>query len=161
LPIFAPIDDQGKLTAEAGEGFEGVFYQDADDISLAKLAENNALLLQEPLKHSYPFDWRTKQPIIFRATDQWFVSIDKMRDEILAAVDEVEYKPEWGKVRLYNMLRDRGDWVISRQRVWGVPLPIFYAEDGTPIMTEETINHVSDLFREYGSNVWFEREAKD
>ena len=161
LPIFAPIDDQGKLTAEAGEGFEGVFYQDADDVSLAKLAENNALLLQEPLKHSYPFDWRTKQPIIFRATDQWFVSIDKMRDEILAAVDEVEYKPEWGKVRLYNMLRDRGDWVISRQRVWGVPLPIFYAEDGTPIMTEETINHVSDLFREYGSNVWFEREAKD
>ena len=161
LPIFAPMDDQGHLTAENGDGFGGVFYQDADDISLDKLKANNALLLQEPLKHSYPFDWRTKQPIVFRATDQWFVSIDKMRDEILNAVDEVKYKPEWGKVRLYNMLRDRGDWVISRQRVWGVPLPIFYAEDGTPIMTEETINHVSDLFREYGSNVWFERDAKD
>ncbi|MBM6753564.1 isoleucine--tRNA ligase [Lactobacillus alvi] len=161
LPIFAPMDDQGHLTAENGDGFDGVFYQDADDISLEKLKANNALLLQEPLKHSYPFDWRTKQPIVFRATDQWFVSIDKMRDEILNAVDEVQYKPEWGKVRLYNMLRDRGDWVISRQRVWGVPLPIFYAEDGTPIMTEETINHVSDLFREYGSNVWFERDAKD
>ncbi|KRM83217.1 valyl-tRNA synthetase [Limosilactobacillus coleohominis DSM 14060] len=84
-----------------------------------------------------------------------------MRDEILKAVDEVKYFPEWGKVRLRNMLKGRGDWVISRQRVWGVPLPIFYAEDGTPIMTEETINHVADLFREYGSNVWFEREAKD
>ena len=161
LPVFAPIDDQGKLTKEAGEGFEGVFYQKADDISLEKLEAAGALLLQEPLKHSYPFDWRTKQPIIFRATDQWFVSIDKMRDQILAAVDEVKYKPDWGKVRLHNMLRDRGDWVISRQRVWGVPLPIFYAEDGTPIMTKETIDHVSDLFREYGSNVWFEREAKD
>ena len=87
--------------------------------------------------------------------------IDKMRDEILKAVDEVTYYPTWGKVRLRNMLKDRGDWVISRQRVWGVPLPIFYAEDGTPLMTEETINHVSDLFREYGSNVWFDREAKD
>ena len=161
LPILAPMNDQGVLTAENGPEFDGVFYQKADDVSLKLLDEKNALLLEEPLKHSYPFDWRTKQPIVFRATDQWFVSIDKMRDEILKAVDEVKYFPEWGKVRLRNMLKDRGDWVISRQRVWGVPLPIFYAEDGTPIMTEETINHVADLFREYGSNVWFEREAKD
>ena len=161
LPILAPMNDQGVLTAENGPEFDGVFYQKADDVSLKLLEEKNALLLEEPLKHSYPFDWRTKQPIVFRATDQWFVSIDKMRDEILKAVDEVKYFPEWGKVRLRNMLKDRGDWVISRQRVWGVPLPIFYAEDGTPIMTEETINHVADLFREYGSNVWFEREAKD
>ena len=161
LPILAPMNDQGVLTAENGPEFDGVFYQKADDVSLKLLDEKNALLLEEPLKHSYPFDWRTKQPIVFRATDQWFVSIDKMRDEILKAVDEVKYFPEWGKVRLRNMLKDRGDWVISRQRVWGVPLPIFYAEDGTSIMTEETINHVADLFREYGSNVWFEREAKD
>lgn len=161
LPIFAPMNDQGVLTAENGPEFDGVFYQDADDISLRLLEEHDALLLEEDLEHSYPFDWRTKKPIVFRATDQWFVSIDKMRDEILKAVDEVTYYPTWGKVRLRNMLKDRGDWVISRQRVWGVPLPIFYAEDGTPIMTEETINHVSDLFREYGSNVWFDREAKD
>lgn len=161
LPIFAPMNDQGILTKENGPEFDGVFYQKADDISLKLLKEHDALLLQEPLKHSYPFDWRTKKPIVFRATDQWFVSIDKMRDQILNAVDEVKYKPDWGKVRLYNMLKDRGDWVISRQRVWGVPLPIFYAEDGTPIMEEETINHVSDLFRKYGSNVWFERDAKD
>lgn len=161
LPVFAPMNDQGILTKENGPEFDGVFYQKADDISLKLLKEHDALLLQEPLKHSYPFDWRTKKPIVFRATDQWFVSIDKMRDQILNAVDEVKYKPDWGKVRLYNMLKDRGDWVISRQRVWGVPLPIFYAEDGTPIMEEETINHVSDLFRKYGSNVWFERDAKD
>ncbi|MDY3702557.1 MAG: isoleucine--tRNA ligase [Limosilactobacillus coleohominis] len=161
LPIVAPMNDQGVLTKENGPEFDGVFYQKADDISLKLLKDQNALLLEEPLKHSYPFDWRTKQPIVFRATDQWFVSIDQMRDEILKAVDEVQYFPEWGKVRLRNMLKDRGDWVISRQRVWGVPLPIFYAEDGTPIMTEETINHVADLFREYGSNVWFDRDAKD
>lgn len=161
LPVFAPMNDQGVLTKENGPEFDGVFYQKADDISLKLLKEHDSLLLEEPLKHSYPFDWRTKKPIVFRATDQWFVSIDKMRDQILKAVDEVEYHPSWGKIRLYNMLKDRGDWVISRQRVWGVPLPIFYAEDGTPIMEEETINHVADLFRKYGSNVWFEREAKD
>ena len=161
LPIFAPINDQGVLTKENGEDFDGVFYQKADDISLQKLEDNNALLLEEPLKHSYPFDWRTKKPIIFRATDQWFVSIEKMRQDILDALENVKYYPEWGKVRLRNMIKDRGDWVISRQRVWGVPLPIFYAEDGTPIMEEETINHVTDLFKKYGSNVWFERDAKD
>ena len=161
LPIFAPMNDQGVLTKENGPEFDGAFYQKADDISLKLLTDHHALLLEEPLKHSYPFDWRTKQPIVFRATDQWFVSIEKMRDQILKAVDEVGYQPSWGKVRLRNMLRDRGDWVISRQRVWGVPLPIFYAEDGTPIMTEETINHVADLFAKYGSNVWFDRDAKD
>ena len=161
LPIFAPTNDQGVLTKENGDDFDGVFYQKADDISLQKLEDNNALLLEEPLKHSYPFDWRTKKPIIFRATDQWFVSIEKMRQNILDALEDVKYHPEWGKVRLRNMIKDRGDWVISRQRVWGVPLPIFYAEDGTPIMEEETINHVADLFRKYGSNVWFERDAKD
>ena len=161
LPIFAPITDQGVLTKENGADFDGVFYQDADDISLKKLEEAGSLLLEEPLKHSYPFDWRTKKPIIFRATDQWFVSIDKMRQDILDALEEVNYQPSWGKTRLRNMIKDRGDWVISRQRVWGVPLPIFYAEDGTPIMEEETINHVADLFAKYGSNVWFDRDAKD
>ena len=161
LPIFAPINDQGVLTKDNGADFDGVFYQKADDISLQKLEDNHALLLEEPLKHSYPFDWRTKKPIIFRATDQWFVSIEKMRQNILDALEDVEYHPSWGKVRLRNMIKDRGDWVISRQRVWGVPLPIFYAEDGTPIMEEETINHVADLFAKYGSNVWFDRDAKD
>lgn len=161
LPVFAPVNDQGYQTEEAGPDFAGVFYQDSEAIALKKLEDADLLVLQEDVTHSYPFDWRTKKPIIFRATDQWFVSIDKMRDDILKAVDEVTYYPAWGKTRLRNMLRDRGDWVISRQRVWGVSLPIFYAEDGTPIMTKETIDHVSDLFRQYGSNVWFDRDAKD
>ncbi|MGA3393424.1 isoleucine--tRNA ligase [Lactiplantibacillus pentosus] len=161
LPIFAPVDNKGVLTEEAGADFAGVFYDDANEIALGKLKDAGLLLKYMPYEHSYPFDWRTKKPIIFRATPQWFASVGDMRDEILKSMDDVQFFPEWGKKRLYNMIRDRGDWVISRQRVWGVPLPIFYAEDGTAIMDEETINHVADLFGKYGSNIWFEREAKD
>ena len=161
LDILAPVNDQGYLTEEAGPDFDGVFYQDADDISLNKLKENNALIKEKDLKHSYPFDWRTKKPVIYRATPQWFASVEKIREKILNAINDVDFKPAWGQKRLYNMIRDRGDWVISRQRVWGVPLPIFYAEDGTPIITKETTDHVAELFRKYGSDVWFEREAKD
>lgn len=161
LPIFAPVNDQGYLTAEAGADFDGVFYEDANDIALKKLADQGLLLKSMPYTHSYPFDWRTKKPIIFRATPQWFASVDKIRDEILTALDDVQFHPEWGQKRLHNMIKDRGDWVISRQRVWGVPLPIFYGEDGEAIITPETVNHVADLVAEHGSNVWFEREAKD
>ena len=161
LPVFAPVDNQGVLTAEAGPDFAGVFYDDANQIALDKLKDAGLLLDYMPYEHSYPFDWRTKKPIIFRATPQWFASVGDMRDEILHAIDDVQFFPEWGQKRLHNMIRDRGDWVISRQRVWGVPLPIFYAEDGTAIMSPETINHVADLIGQYGSNVWFERDAKD
>jgi isoleucyl-tRNA synthetase len=155
------VDDQGRMTAEAGPDFEGVLYSDADQISLDKLRAADALVLHEPVVHSYPFDWRTKKPVIFRAVPQWFASIDSFRQEILDALDDVEFKPEWGKKRLYNMIRDRGDWVISRQRVWGVPLPIFYGEDGEAIVDPDVIEHVAQLVAEHGSNVWFEREAKD
>ncbi|QHB53387.1 isoleucine--tRNA ligase [Lentilactobacillus hilgardii] len=161
LDIFAPVDDRGYLTKESGEDFAGVFYEDANKIALDKLKKAGLLLDYMPLNHSYPFDWRTKKPIIFRATPQWFASVDKIKDDILNAIEDVTFYPDWGKVRLSNMIKNRGDWVISRQRVWGVPLPIFYGEDGEAIITQETIDHVADLFAKYGSDVWFEREPKD
>lgn len=161
LDIYVPVDDRGYMTEDTGADFAGVFYEDANAVSLKKLQEAGLLLKQMDYEHSYPFDWRTKKPIIFRATPQWFASVDKIRENILSAINEVKFFPEWGQKRLYNMIRDRGDWVISRQRVWGVPLPIFYAEDGTAIMTKETIEHVAQLVEEYGSNIWFQKEAKE
>lgn len=161
LDVYVPVDDKGYMTEDTGEDFAGLFYEDANEVSLKKLEEAGVLLKQVDYEHSYPFDWRTKKPIIFRATPQWFASVDKIRDQILGAINEVQFFPDWGQKRLYNMIRDRGDWVISRQRVWGVPLPIFYGEDGEAIMTKETIEHVAKLVEEHGSNIWFQREAKD
>ncbi|TDM07336.1 isoleucine--tRNA ligase [Macrococcus lamae] len=160
LPVISPIDDKGVFTAEAGE-FEGLFYDKANKVITEKLESVDALLKLEFFTHSYPHDWRTKKPVIFRATPQWFASINKVRQDILNAIEETEFKVNWGKTRIYNMIRDRGDWVISRQRAWGVPLPVFYAENGDIIMEEVTIEHVAQLFEEFGSNVWYEREAKD
>lgn len=160
LPVISPVDDKGVFTDEAGQ-FEGMFYDKANKEITDLLKENGALLHLEFITHSYPHDWRTKKPVIFRATSQWFASIDKVRQDILNSIDETQFKVEWGKTRIYNMIRDRGEWVISRQRVWGVPLPVFYAENGDIIMTSETVNHVADLFEANGSNIWFERDAKD
>ncbi|PTF66119.1 isoleucine--tRNA ligase, partial [Staphylococcus cohnii] len=160
LPVISPVDDKGVFTEEAGQ-FEGMFYDKANKEITDLLKENGSLLKLEFMTHSYPHDWRTKKPVIFRATPQWFASIDKVRQDILDAIENTHFKVDWGRTRIYNMVRDRGEWVISRQRVWGVPLPVFYAENGDIIMTKETVNHVADLFQEHGSNVWFEREAKD
>lgn len=158
--IISPVDDRGVMTADA-PGFEGVFYDKVNPMVTDLLEKNGALLKLEFFTHSYPHDWRTKKPIIYRATPQWFASIDKFRQDILDEIEKVDWIIPWGKTRLYNMIRDRGDWVISRQRAWGVPLPIFYGEDGEAIITPETTEHVAQLFAEHGSNVWFEREAKD
>ncbi|MDT2633488.1 isoleucine--tRNA ligase [Enterococcus dongliensis] len=158
--IISPVDDRGVMTADA-PGFEGVFYDKANPMVTELLKEKGALLKLDFFTHSYPHDWRTKKPVIFRATPQWFASIDKFRQEILDEIEKVDWIIPWGKTRLYNMIRDRGDWVISRQRAWGVPLPIFYGEDGEAIITPETTEHVAQLFAEHGSSIWFEREAKE
>lgn len=161
LEAFCPVDEKGCLTAEAGEFLEGLFVDDANKVVTKRLEELGALLSLEFITHSYPHDWRTKKPIIYRATTQWFASIEKIRPQLLKEIDRVSWKPAWGKQRMHNMIKDRGDWCISRQRVWGVPIPIFYGEDGTPIMDELVFQHIADLFREHGSNIWFEKEAKD
>ncbi|MCP3026193.1 isoleucine--tRNA ligase [Halobacillus sp. A5] len=160
LGVLCPVDNKGVFTQEA-PGYEGLFYDKANKNITDHLKEAGALLHLEFITHSYPHDWRTKKPTIFRATDQWFASIKDFREQLLDEINRVEWTPKWGETRLYNMVRDRQDWCISRQRTWGVPIPVFYGEDGTPIITDETINHVAGLFREHGSNVWFEREAKD
>ncbi|WP_159548948.1 isoleucine--tRNA ligase [Streptococcus halichoeri] len=159
LEVAVTVDERGLMMANAGPDFAGQFYAKVTPLVQEKLGD--LLLASEVITHSYPFDWRTKKPIIWRAVPQWFASVSDFRQEILSAIEKTSFKPAWGQKRLYNMIRDRGDWVISRQRAWGVPLPIFYAEDGTAIMTKEVTDHVADLFAEHGSIIWWQKEAKD
>ncbi|OAT81777.1 isoleucine--tRNA ligase [Desulfotomaculum copahuensis] len=159
LPILSPVDGQGHFMAEAGP-FAGQFYTDANRSVSAELTRQGHLMHEGTIRHQYPHCWRCKNPVFFRATEQWFASIEGFRRQALEAIRQVRWIPAWGEERIHNMVANRGDWCVSRQRTWGVPIPIFYcAGCGKEIITAETIAHLQTLFKEYGSDVWFAREA--
>ncbi|WP_417070747.1 isoleucine--tRNA ligase [Gemmiger sp.] len=162
VPVVVPVDDAGRLTAEAGEKFAGLKVWDANKVILEHIKESGHLMGVQHITHQYPHCWRCHHPIIFRATEQWFCSIDAFKEDVYKAIDNVKWKPAWGHDRMAGMVRDRSDWCISRQRVWGVPIPVFYCKKcGKYHITDASIKAVSDLFRKEGSDAWYKYDAND
>ena len=162
VPVVVPVDDAGRLTAEAGEKFAGLKVWDANKVILEHIKESGHLMGVQHITHQYPHCWRCHHPIIFRATEQWFCSIDAFKEDVYKAIDSVHWQPAWGHDRMAGMVRDRSDWCISRQRVWGVPIPVFYCKKcGKYHITDASIKAVSDLFRKEGSDAWYKYNAND
>ena len=161
LEIYSPVDDDGRFTQDV-QFFAGQFVFDANDAVNRKLAEVGALLKTEMMVHSYPHCWRTNDPIIFRATEQWFISMDKkgLRQNALRSINEVTWIPPWGRDRIYGMIENRPDWCVSRQRAWGIPITVFYCSGcRQPLVNQETVQHIARLFEEKGADIWFEEGA--